>query len=198
MLRGVMSVLAEQADDISLVQVAACVADMLPSVQDLDLVLLDISVPGDVPAEERVHLLTGAGVPVVLFTAELRPARAQSLIRLGARGLILKSDDVDTLAATIRQVAAGEFGTSSHLADSLAHDASLVSHLAPRELTVLRLLADGIPKKAIGRHMEPPVSAHTVDTYLQRIAGRYAQLGRPVANAYGSVWEATRDGHLDL
>lgn len=196
-LRGLVALLRDHDSEIDLVAVGQEVDELLSQDQPMDLVLLDIGLPGELSPEDRIARLTAAGLPVVLFTSEARPAVVRRLMRAGARGLALKSDAPEALATVIREVVGGGIAASSHLAESILHDESLVGHIAPRELEALQLLAEGLPKKSIGRHMDPPASAHTVDTYLQRVARRYAAMGRPVGNAYGSVREATRDGHLD-
>ena len=64
---------------------------------------------------------------------------------------------------------------------------------------VLRLLAQGIPKKAIGRYMSGrEISVATVNTYFSRIAKKYAALRRPVGDSLGAIREAERDGYLEL
>lgn len=197
-LRGLMAAIGAQG--------GFTVDFLVTSLRDLDwhrmplpdVLLLDIDLNDGSEPDENVATLAGMGLRILLFTAERRPAQLRRLIERGASGLALKSDPEEMVVAAVRQVAAGEFATSSHLAAALLTDPSLMAALAPRELEVLEQLATGIPKKAIGSSLDPPVSASTVETYFQRIAGRYAALGRPVANIYGSLREATRDGHVDL
>ncbi|GAB3582666.1 response regulator [Calidifontibacter terrae] len=198
-LRGLMAAIGAAGADFT-------VDFLVTSLRDLDwnraappdVLLLDIDLNDGSEADENVATLVAMGLRVLLFTAERRPAQLRRLIAAGAAGLALKSDSEDLIIEAIRQVAAGEFATSSHLAAALLTEPELMATLAPREMEVLEQLAAGVPKKAIGGLLDPPVSASTVETYFQRIAARYAALGRPVANIYGSLREATRDGHLDL
>lgn len=198
-LRGVISVICELAPEIT-------VDFLVTSLRDLDwsrtahpdMVLLDVDLNDGSEPEDNVAQLADMGVRVLLFTSEKRPALLRRLVRAGASGLAMKSDPEDHLVDSIRQVAAGEFATSSHLAGALLTDPDMMASLAPRELEALELLASGVPKKAIGKAMPGNVAASTVETYFQRIASRYAALGRPVSNIYGSLREATRDGYLDL
>ncbi|TWE09235.1 LuxR family two component transcriptional regulator [Rudaeicoccus suwonensis] len=198
-LRGLMAALVEVAPDISCDFRVASLRDVdWDRVTRPDVLLLDISLNDGSSPEDNVRELVARGHSVLLFTSEERPALLRRLITLGARGLVLKSDADEALADAIRSVSEGNFATSSHLAESLLCDDSLVATLSQREMEVLEALAAGVPKKAIGKTLPDQLSAYTVDTYFQRIAGRYAALGRPVTNIYGSLREATRDGHLDL
>lgn len=198
-LRGVIGVLAQIAPDIE-------VDFLVASVRDLDwdrsarpdVVLLDVDLDDGSEPEDNVALLVERGLRVLLFTASTRPARLRSLVSAGAFGLALKSDPEEDLVDSIRSVAVGEFAVSSHFAEALLTEPGLMASLAPREIEVLRQLAAGVPKKAIGKSLPQPVSARTVETYVQRIAARYAELGRPVSNLYASLREATKDGYVDL
>lgn len=198
-LRGIVAAIKEVAPDVS-------VDFLVTSLRDLDwsraahpdVVLLDIDLNDDSDAQANLTTLLSYGVRVLLFTAERRPALLRRLVQAGASGLALKSDPEEQLVEAIRQVARGEFATSGHLAEALLTDPDLMASLSPREQEVLEHLAAGVPKKAIGRSLSVPVAASTVDTYFQRVAARYAELGRPVNNIYGSLAEAVRDGHLDL
>lgn len=198
-LRGIIAAVADVAPDIS-------VDFLVTSLRDLDwarashpdVVLLDIDLNDGTDAATNLRTLLSYDVRVLLFTAERRPALLRRLVLAGAMGLALKSDPEDHLVDAIRQVARGEFATSSHFAEALLTDEHLMATLAPREREVLEQLAAGVPKKAIGRSLSSPVATSTVDTYFQRIATRYAALDRPVGNIYGSLREAAKDGHIDL
>lgn len=198
-LRGLMATIAADPTQFSLDFLVCSIRDLDWSrTCQPDVLLLDIDLNDGSEPDENVSTLVGMGLKVLLFTSERRPAQLRKLVGLGAAGLALKSDSEEQIVEAIRQVAVGEFTTSSHLAEALLTDPGLMASLSPRELEVLEQLASGVPKKAIGNALDVPVSANTVETYFQRIAARYAALGRPVANIYGSLREATRDGHLDL
>lgn len=198
-LRGVVASLAEIAPDMHVDFIVSSVRDLdWRRVARPDVILLDVDLNDGSTAQANVRELVEIGVAVLLFTATTRPAILRSLIAAGASGLALKSDQETDLADAIRSVANSRFAVSSHLAQALLTDPGIMASLTPRELEVLQLLAAGIPKKAIGRTLDQPLSAATVETYLQRIAARYAALGRPVTNMYGSLREAARDGYVDL
>ncbi|HHV22878.1 MAG TPA: hypothetical protein GXZ30_15305 [Propionibacterium sp.] len=199
MLRGLAAIAADHPDRLRL-DVAVTRADELFSALErspVDLVLLDLHLADDSAAADTVTRLTALGVPCLLYTSELRPVPIRRALAAGARGLALKADSPATLLDAIDLAVAGEAAVSSELADLLARDKTLAAHLSQRELETLKLLASGIPRKAVGHRMEPPVAEATVNTYLLRATKRYAELGRSVSTATELIREAIRDGHLD-
>lgn len=164
----------------------------VPDVTLFDLYLNDGSKP-----EEGIAELVARGSKVVVFTSEVRPVPIRRAIQAGATGLVLKSDDVEKVLDVVHAVALGHFAVSSDLAFVLATDENLVPHLAPRELEVLQLLADGVPRKSVGSRLDPPVKLATVVTYLNRIAKRYEEVGRPAKTSFDVIRAAVEDGYLD-
>lgn len=162
----------------------------------VDAVLLDLHLADGLVSDADIERLVDRGIPVVVHTSELRPVPIRAAMRAGARGVALKSDPVDLLVEILTEVVDGGVGMTSDLAHVLATEPELVANLTKRELEALQLLSEGVPKQAIGRTMDPPVEASTVNTFLARVMQRYAVLGREVHNVYGAVREATKDGHL--
>lgn len=199
-VRGVEALAEQHPDRLTLVVQARTAQDLIAAVADqrIDVALLDLYLNDGSEAPDTIRSLTGLGIQCLMYTSEVRPMPIRNAIRAGAAGVALKSDPDETLLEAIQQVASGEFAVSSDLAYVLATDETLAAHLAPRELQALQLYAAGVPKKAIGRRMNPPVEESTVITYFSRIAKRYADLDRAVGNAFGAVREAHRDGYLDL
>ena len=163
----------------------------------VDVVLVDLQLKDGLKGPEVVAQLDELGVPSVVYTAELRPLPIRRAMAAGALGLALKNDPMDGLIRTIRAAAAGEFAVSSQLAHVLIKDVSLTPRLAPREIEVLELLHQGIPRKSVGRLMNPPASDSTVDTYLRRVSGKYRQLGRTVNGVPDALGHAERDGYFE-
>lgn len=163
----------------------------------VDVVLVDLQLKDGLKGPEVVAQLDELGVPSVVYTAELRPLPIRRAMAAGALGLALKNDPMDGLIRTIRAAAAGEFAVSSQLAHVLIKDDSLTPRLAPREIEVLELLHQGIPRKSVGRLMNPPASDSTVDTYLRRVSGKYRQLGRTVNGVPDALGHAERDGYFE-
>lgn len=185
-------------DGVEVVAVATSVPELLGQVdgQDLlDVVLLDLHLADGSAPGENTAALVARGWRVVVLTSDLRPVPIRAAIGAGAVGLVLKSDPLRSLVATVRDVHENGDGFSSDLAHVLVTDPALVTDLAPREVEALRLLASGVPRKLVHRHMEPPVSAHTAETYFKRVAERFAKGGRPTTSALHAAQEASRQGH---
>lgn len=163
-----------------------------------DIVLYDLNLGDGSDPAEGIATLTAEGIAVVVLTSELRPVPIRRAMKAGAAGLILKSDDVQKIQDVVRSVSEGNFAVSSDLAFVLATDDDLAPNLAPRELEVLQLLADGVPRKTVGSQLDPPVKLATVVTYLNRICRRYQASGRNVTTSHDAVRAAVADGHLDL
>ncbi|MEI2776769.1 MAG: response regulator transcription factor [Tetrasphaera sp.] len=200
-VEGIMSLVARTAPDIELVASATSWEQLREAIAALpqppDLALVDLHLRTDEESLEAIHELTGAGTPVVVLTSELRPVPIRKAIAAGASGLALKSDPADQIVTTLRDVGGREYAVSSDLAFVLMTDPSLAAELAPREIEVLSLLADGVPRKSIGSTMQPPISLSTVNTYLNRACARYRELGRHVWSPRDVVRAAIADGHLE-
>lgn len=163
-----------------------------------DLVFYDLNLGDGSDPAEGIASLSSEGVSVVVLTSELRPVPIRRAIAAGAAGLILKSDDLERILDVVRSVSLGNFAVSSDLAFVLATDEEMVPNLAPRELEVLRLLAEGVPRKSVGSRLDPPVKLATVVTYLNRICTRYQENGRPVSTSQDAIRAAAEDGYLNL
>lgn len=83
-----------------------------------------------------------------------------------------------------------EVGESVRL-PSEAGQAALAEGLTPREMEVLRLVADGLPNKEIARRLG--VSEHTVKFHLNALMGKLGAQSRTEA-----VVTATRQGLIML
>lgn len=198
-LRGVAGLALSFPDRLTFVAQGTTVVALLAELaaEPAEVVLFDLHLADGSQIEDSVIAIQETGAKVLVFTSDVRPVPARRAMLAGSCGVALKSDPDEQVVQAIEQVAAGEFAVTSELAYVLATDPQLTPKLTPREVEALELLASGIPKKAIGRQMDPPVLASTANTYFTRIAQRYAQLGREVGNVYGSLREAYRDGHLD-
>lgn len=133
----------------------------------LDLVLLDISMPGLSGMEvlERINE-EYQEVKVIILTIHDDPAYAVGAIRAGADGYLPKKAAGDELVRAIRAVMQGETYLSPEISkESLAEYKSTVrsEELTPRQLDVLRMIAEGYSTKEIARGLN--ISAKTVETH---------------------------------
>lgn len=202
-LKGILWTLEKLAPWIRVLATAPSVALLLDAgggAADVVLLDLDLGVQAlDAEADPTVNVqsLRAAGPQVLILTAEHRPVPIRRAIAAGAVGLILKSDPEMQLITAIRTARKGELAVSSRLAHALITDPTLAGHLAPREQQVFELLAQGVGRSDIGRMLNPPAANSTVDTYIKRTAKIYRDLGRPTFNAYETLQQTIRDGHVD-
>jgi DNA-binding NarL/FixJ family response regulator len=142
--------------------------------QGIDVVLLDIAMPG-MDGLDVLQILRRdwPGLPVLMLSTYPEKQYAVRCIQLGASGYLNKSTDPDDLTAALRRVAAGGMHVSPATAEALA---SLVSQgrtksgielLSHREHQVYLLLTQGHTVTEIGAQLS--LAPNTVSTYRARI-----------------------------
>ena len=156
--------------------VVACVSTadtLVAAVQEHepDVVVSDISMPGDgLDAFRRIRE-RWPGTRVVFLTMNDSAALAASALRQGASGYVLKTEAAEQLAHAIEAALAGRTHLSPELAeDTLAHltDRSHAAQaLTERQLDVLRLLGRGCTMKEIAERL--CISPRTVAFHKYRI-----------------------------
>ncbi|MDP6351809.1 MAG: response regulator transcription factor [Alphaproteobacteria bacterium] len=164
---------------------------------DLDLVLLDLNMPGVEPftgIEDIVRVTSG--VPVVVISASERLADVRAALDRGARGYIPKSSPPEVVIAAIRLVQAGGIylppevlrarDAEAESGDDMARAgrsgrATAESLLTMRQLEVLRLLATGKSNKRIA--IELGVTEGTVKIHVSTIFRKLDVGGRMEAVA---------------
>lgn len=163
-----------------------------------DVCVVDLMMDGRICGHEDIHTLTAMSLRCVAFTADQRRLPIRLAMQAGARALVLKADPVSTLVAAIVAVHDEGWSNSSASAAVLLDDSASLPTLSPHELECLRLAAEGVPIKAIGRQFDPPISLSSVKTYLARAYEKYAVVGRPVHNTTEAVVSTLHDGWFDL
>ena len=146
-------------------------------------------------ALERANSIRDVRVPVVaLLPDETDAAEAWAC---GARGLLLRTAPAENLAAALAAAAQGLAVIDPAFAALLlpaARDQSPalpIEELTPRELEVLRLMAEGQSNKTIARALG--ISEHTVKFHVNAILGKLNASSRTEA-----VVHATRLGLILL
>lgn len=142
--------------------------------QSLDVVLLDIAMPGMDGLDVLQALRRDwPGLPVLMLSTYPEKQYAVRCIQLGASGYLNKSTDPDELMVALRRVAAGGMHVTPATAEALA---SLVSAgrtkngielLSHREHQVYLLLTQGHSVSEIGAQLS--LAPNTVSTYRARI-----------------------------
>ena len=152
-------------------------AAKLQAEPDMDLVLLDLSMPGVRGFSGLLFLRAERpGLPVIVVSANEDRAVMRHCLEFGAAAYIPKSTDVETMRAAIRTVLDGGRWTPPDL-DAKVGDketSALVkrlSSLTPQQVRVLMMLSQGLLNKQIAYELtvsEATVKAH-VSAILQKL-----------------------------
>jgi DNA-binding NarL/FixJ family response regulator len=160
-----------------------------------DVVLMDLRMPGadgldGVDATAQVLAALPATRVVVLTTYET-DADILRAVEAGAAGYLLKDASRADLVSAVRAAARGETVLAPSVAGRLLHRMRRPQHeaLSPREVEVLRLVADGLSNVEIGRVLH--IAEATVKTHLLRT---FAKLG--VSDRTAAVTTAMASGAL--
>jgi DNA-binding NarL/FixJ family response regulator len=154
------------------------VAKILDQGGDVDLVLLDLTMPGVRGFSGLMYLRAQfPSVPVVVVSAKDEPAVIRRCMDFGASGFIPKTLGVDVMREAIDSVLKGSVWTPADVDLSAASDADttvLLSRLAtltPQQVRVLMMLSEGLLNKQIAYELsvsEATVKAH-VSAILQKL-----------------------------
>jgi DNA-binding NarL/FixJ family response regulator len=156
-----------------------------------DVTLLDLRMPimEGVEVVQRLRERDPRARVIVLTTYDTDEEISRAL-KAGAKAYVLKDISADALIACIRDVLAGKTYLAPAAAAKLAEDVTRVQ-LTPRELSTLRLLADGKANKEIASELG--ISDRTVKTHLGHL---FEKLG--VTSRTEAVKVATRRGLVRL
>lgn len=158
-----------------------------------DIALLDLRMPG-IDGLEVARRLRNAGSdsPVVLLVASITDDEVIEAMRLGVKGIVLKEMAPSLLVQSIRKVAAGgvwvEKQSVTRAVERLIHQEStgreVRVNLTPRELDVVRMVAEGYGNREIGERLF--ISEATVKTHLHAIYEKLGVKGRVQLSKYAS------------
>lgn len=156
-----------------------------------DVTLLDLRMPvmEGVEAVRQIRLRDPQAKVIVLTTYDADEDITRAL-KAGAKAYVLKDISADGLIACIRDVLAGKTYLAPAAAAKLAEGVTRVQ-LTPRELSTLRLMADGKSNKEIANALG--ISERTVKTHLGHL---FEKLG--VTSRTEAVKVATRRGLVRL
>ena len=153
-------------------------AAMLDKESDLDLVLLDLSMPGVRGFSGLMYLRAQyPSVPVVVVSANDDPAVIRRCMEFGASGFIPKTLGVEAMREAISRVLEGGVWTPADVDLSPRSDAETADLMArlltltPQQTRVLMMLSEGLLNKQIAYNLsvsEATVKAH-VSAILQKL-----------------------------
>jgi DNA-binding NarL/FixJ family response regulator len=135
---------------------------------DVDLVLLDVHMPGmkNMSAIEELNQLF-PDLPVVLMSGQFNQRDVSRAFELGARGFIPKTLNGKALVCVLEMVINGVPYVPDIMLDSSAEDPSRMFDLSPRELEVLGQLFKGLSNKVIAAKLD--IEESTVKLHLRTL-----------------------------
>ncbi len=193
MLRRGLSDLLSMEDDLLPVAQAGSGQEAveLALAHELDLILLDLNMPG-MDGIETIRALRNAGVDarIVIFSVSDDHENVLEALREGADGYLLKDMEPEELIEQIRLAAQGKLALSSELTQVLAQairgrSSNTQAHpsmLTKREKDVLKLIAKGHSNKMIARHLD--IAEGTVKVHVKRLLNKLGMRSRTEA----AVW----------
>jgi len=144
---------------------------MLGAHADLDLVLLDLHMPG-ARGFSALILLRGQRpeLPVIVISSNEHPRTVARAQQFGAAGFLPKSAPLAEMIAAIGTVMAGGTSFPRNVAVRSADDARLASRLAqltPQQMRVLMCIADGMLNKQIAHTLH--LAENTVKVHVAAV-----------------------------
>jgi DNA-binding NarL/FixJ family response regulator len=145
---------------------------------DPDLVLLDISMPGDGLIAARQIAELAPAVKIVMLTVSEADDDIMAALEAGAKGYVLKGVGSAALTEILQGVARGESYVSPSLAARLLTELRIreprggrpddpLARLTHREEEILRLVAKGMSNKEVGLRLD--LQEKTVKHHMTRI-----------------------------
>lgn len=156
---GMISALRSHMDDVD-VRGADSAEEglrMLMRVPDIDLVLIDLRLPGmDGFAALTLYGARFPAVPRILISGSEEPQLLKLAFSRGASGFIPKSMSVHEVIAAIRRVLEGGVSVPTDPSHAPGYLGALppLARLTLRQLEVLRLLGEGYANKEIARALD--------------------------------------------
>jgi len=146
--------------------------------RDVDLVLLDLHMPGVSGFAGLVYLCKRyPSVPVVIISANEDPVVIKRALEHGAAGFIPKSSSIDTITDAIAAVLMGEIwspdSTISNLPGNIISETEMAEQMAkltPQQFKVLMMMSQGLLNKQIAYELN--VSEATIKAHVSAIMSK--------------------------
>lgn len=154
------------------------VAELLEQGGDVDLILLDLAMPGVRGFSGLMYLRAQfPSVPVIVVSANDDPAAIRRCMEFGASGFIPKTVGVEAMREAISRVLGGGVWTppdvdlTTGADDGTSELMARMATLTPQQVRVLMMLSEGLLNKQIAFQLgvsEATVKAH-VSAILQKL-----------------------------
>ena len=163
--------------------------------EDPDLILLDLNMKG-MDGIDTLKAMRDQGVVarIVVFTVSDDSNDVVSALKGGADGYLLKDMDPDDLIARLREACSGKMVLSESLTELLAMSYrvdnqsadDVYASLTRREKEILKMIADGLSNKMIGRQLD--IVEATVKVHVKNLLKKLGLRSRVEA----AVWMVKR------
>jgi len=137
-------------------------ADRLASDANIDLIMLDLGMPG-MQGAYSVRKLCQHGIPVVVVSADENPLTIRSCLEAGARGYVTKSSEGEIILDAVKQVLAG----GNYIPRTALHQFTEHPDFSKKQMQLLACLAEGMSNRDIAQQMS--LTEGTVKQYVSRM-----------------------------
>ncbi|MFE6284755.1 response regulator [Streptomyces sp. NPDC057877] len=162
-----------------------------------DVVLLDLQLGDSGPAFGSLRRLVDAGRQVVVYSMRDDEKTALSCLDLGAATFLTKSEGQEHLVEATLAAADERPYTPPALAGAMGTNARADRpQLSAREEDVLIEWFQSESKELVAQRLG--LSVRTVNSYLDRVRIKYANVGRPARTKASLVARAVQDGLVDV
>jgi len=185
LLREGLAAVIDNQPDMAMVAQASRGRDAIKQyrVHRPDVTLMDLRLPDMSGIDAMIAIRADfPDARIVILTTFEGDVEIQRALEAGARGYVLKSTPPKDLVDIVRQVHAGRTRIPPDVAAQLAEHLADES-LTPRELDVLRLVADGNRNREVGEHLS--ISEETVKVHVKHIMEKLGASDRTQAVAIG-------------
>lgn len=178
--KGIISVIASEADDIQVVAEAADGNEVLRIAESnqVDIYVIDIAMPNLNGIDAAARLRTIAPKSKIIFlTMYDRKSLVEKALQCGAKGYLLKESAVQEIVQCIREVYRNKMYVSSIIATFLKKEFSgkkynyeqckSTASLTKREKEILQLIAEGYSNKDMADNLN--LSLNTIHVHRNNI-----------------------------
>ena len=146
-----------------------------------DVILMDLMMPKKSGAAATAEILAANPAARILVLTTFGESDAVKLaLDAGAAGALIKDTPHTKLVAAIRAIARGRRVISPEIQQNIS-DQPAPPELSPRQLEILRLVADGLTSKAISNKLE--IGPDGVNAHLRTIFSKLGAASRSEAVA---------------
>lgn len=177
---------------------------LLAQHQDVELVLLDLNMPGNDGLTGLTSIVNAyPGVAVLVVSAQEDPHTIQRAMDFGSSGFIPKSSPIDILSEAVESVLEGGNWLPDNISLQLQHLGNNASQpfaeklkiLTPHQFSVLKLLADGLLNKQIAYELN--VQETTIKQHVSAILKKLEVYNRTQAGVIFKQAMAVETSHIE-